>query len=341
MNKNLKSPIVTVLMPVYNAGKYLNDAIASILNQTYENFEFLIINDGSTDESVKIIKSFDDKRIRLIENETNKGLIASLNIGLIESKGEFIVRMDQDDISLNHRIEAQINFLVENPQYGLIGSWFEDFGENIPSKIVKYSTIDSEIRIRHLYQTHISHPTAVIKKEIIEKYNLQFDPNQVNGEDYDFWVRLSQYCKISNFPEMLVRKRDHPRNITNQYSQSMSETCTRVKQNQFRKMGIELSQTQTDIYTRFADPEWHFNEVEFNILEELLNNIIIANDKSAFVPIDEFRAYISEKWFHLCYQNKNIKNQGFKRFHEAPFSKYFNLNTVSKLKFRVKSAFTK
>jgi hypothetical protein len=184
---------------------------------------------------------------------------------------------------------------------------------------------------------------AYVKRltDIIEKYNLQFDPNQVNGEDYDFWVRLSQYCKISNFPEMLVRKRDHPRNITNQYSQSMSETCTRVKQIQFRKMGIELSQTQTDIYTRFADPEWHFNEVEFNILEELLNNIIIANDKSAFVPIDEFRAYISEKWFHLCYQNKNIKNQGFKRFHEAPFSKYFNLNTVSKLKFRVKSAFTK
>jgi glycosyltransferase involved in cell wall biosynthesis len=341
MNQLLEPPLVTVFMPVYNAGKYLKEAIASILNQTYKNFEFLIVNDGSTDDSLATIKSFNDKRIRLIENESNIGLIASLNIGLIESKGAYIVRMDQDDISLSHRIETQINFLIKNPEYGLIGSWFEDFGENIPNKIVKYSSNDTEIRIRHLYQTHISHPTAVIKKEIIDKYNLEFDSLRVHGEDYDFWVRISQYCKMSNFPELLVRKRDHPKNITNHYSKSMSETCTKVKQLQFRKMGVELNQIQTDLYTRFADPEWHFSDAELNILEEMLNNIIRANDLSAFVPVDEFRRYVSEKWFHLCYHNNKIKNQGFNRFHRAPFSKYYNLNTVSKLKFRIKSAISK
>jgi glycosyltransferase involved in cell wall biosynthesis len=341
MNKLSEKPFVTVFMPVYNAGKYLNEAIISILNQTYENFEFLIVNDGSTDDSLNTIKSFNDKRIRLIENESNKGLITSLNVGLTESRGEYIVRMDADDISLPNRIEKQINFLISNPEYGLLGSWFEDFGENIPNKIVKYSSEDTEIRIRHLYQTHISHPTAVIKKKIIDKYNLQFDSDRVHGEDYDFWVRISEYCKMSNYPEILVRKRDHPKSITNHYSKSMSETCTKVKQYQFQKMGIELNRTQLDLYTRFADPEWHFNPSELNTLEEMLNNIILANDTSAFIPVDDFRYYISEKWFHLCYHNNKIKNQGFIRFHRSHFSKYFNLSTVSKLKFRIKSAISK
>ena len=197
------------------------------------------------------------------------------------------------------------------------------------------------IRIKHLYQTHISHPTAVIKKDIVVKNNLRFDPIRLHGEDYDLWVRMSQYCKISNFPELLVKKRDHPKNITNQFSQLMSDTCTKVKQYQFQKMGIELNQTQTDLYTRFADPEWHFNDNELNTLEQMLNNIILANDVSAFVPIDDFRRYISEKWFHLCYNNNKIKNQGFNRFNKAPFSKYFSLNTFSKLKFRIKSAISK
>jgi glycosyltransferase involved in cell wall biosynthesis len=341
MNKLSEKPFITVFMPVYNAGKYLNEAIISILNQTYENFEFLIVNDGSTDDSLNTIKSFNDKRIRLIENESNKGLIASLNIGLTESRGEYIVRMDQDDISLSHRIETQIKFLLENPEYGLLGSWFEDFGEDIPNKLVKYSTDDNVIRIKHLYQTHISHPTAVIKREVILKHNLQFDPARVHGEDYDLWVRMSQFCKLSNYPEMLVLKRDHPRSITNKYSQLMSDTCSNVKQYQFQKMGIELNRTQLDLYTRFADPEWHFNEMELDILEDILNKIILANNKSGFIPIDEYRNYLAEKWFHLCYHNNKIKNQGFKRFHRVSFSKYYNLSSVSKLKFRIKSAISK
>lgn len=333
-----EAPLVTVLMPVYNAGIYLEDAIKSILNQTFRDFEFLIINDGSTDTSLETIKSFNDSRINLVNNEINLKLIKSLNLGLKLAKGKYIVRMDADDISLPTRLEKQIEFLTTNLEYGLLGSWFEDFGENVKSKIVRYSSDDATIRIKHLHQTHISHPTAVIKKEIVQNNNIFFDEASVHGEDYDFWVRVSQYCKISNFPEVLVRKRDHPQNITNLHANKMKETCTKVKMYQFKKMGVELNQVQTDIYSRFADPEWHFNENELDILEDLLNKIILSNNNSAFVPVEAFRTYLAEKWFHLCYHNNKIKNQGFKRFHRASFSKYFNLNTVSKLKFRIKSS---
>jgi glycosyltransferase involved in cell wall biosynthesis len=337
MNQSSEIPFVTVFMPVYNAGKYLKDSINSILSQTYDNFEFLIVNDGSTDDSLNTINSFDDKRIRLIENDSNKGLIASLNIGLQASKGKYIVRMDQDDISFPQRIETQINFLEKNPDYGLLGSWFEDFGEDIPTKVVKYSADNTTIRIRHLYQTHISHPTAVIRKAIIDKYNLQFDPNRVHGEDYDLWVRMSEYCKLSNYPELLVRKRDHAKNISNKYAHIMNETCTIIKQVQFNKMGIELSQKQTDLYTRFADPEWQFNEKEMFELEILLTRIVEANDNSLFLPVDVYRHYIAEKWFHLCYNNNLIKNKGYLKFKNSVFSKYYSVNKKSKIKFKLKS----
>lgn len=333
----MDAPRVSVFMPVYNAGEDLVAAMKSILNQTFSDFEFLIVNDGSKDNSLEIIQSFDDKRIVLINNEVNKGLIASLNIGLENCKGEFIVRMDQDDISLPTRIEKQVKFMDEHPEYGLIGSWFEDFGENIESKLVKYSSDDTQIRIRHLYQTHISHPTAVIRTSVIRKHQLRFDPEFVHGEDYEFWVKTSAFCKLSNFPELLVLKRDHPRNITNQFASTMQATCAKVKQKQFHQMGLDLTTDEVNLYTRFADSEWNFDSYEMKTLTHLLERIQSANEKSSFIPKDVYSQYLSSKFFHLCYNNKSIGKQGWEMFFASSLSKNYKISLSEKAKFRVKS----
>jgi len=121
MNKNI-IPKISVVMAVYNGEKYLREAIDSILNQTFNDFEFIIINDGSTDDSAEIIKSYNDPRIILIQQE-NKGLAAALNEGIKIAKGKFIARMDADDISLKTRLEKQIQFMEAHPEYVAIGSW--------------------------------------------------------------------------------------------------------------------------------------------------------------------------------------------------------------------------
>ena len=300
----------SVFMPVYNAGEYLKVAIESILNQDFKDFEFVIVNDGSTDGSLDIIKSYSDTRIRLIDNPKNLGLIGSLNIGMEQCKGEYIVRMDQDDISLPQRLSKQISFMDENPEYGLIGSWFEDFGENIESRIVKYSSDDAHIRLRHLYQTHISHPTAVMRTAVIKQHNIRFDPEFVHGEDYNCWVTFSEHCKLSNFPEVLVRKRDHPSNITNKYASVMHATCTKVKQRQFEKMGTPISNQEADLYSRFANPEWNFNLDEMQELNSLIKKLLKSDSSAISIPEITFRKYLAEKWFHLCYQNKNLQSSG-------------------------------
>ena len=121
------NPKVTVLMPVYNGEKYLKEAITSILLQTFDDFEFLIINDGSSDASVDIIQSFRDPRIRLVHNDTNIGLIATLNKGLKLAHGKYVARMDQDDISLPRRLEKQTYFMDNNPDVGVCGTWIKLF----------------------------------------------------------------------------------------------------------------------------------------------------------------------------------------------------------------------
>ena len=225
----------------------------------------------------------------------------------------------------------------ENPAYGLIGCWFEDFGENIENKVVRYSSDDTHIRIRHLYQTNIAHPTAVLRKSVIDKFNLRFDAGYVHGEDYAFWVQMSAYCKLSNYPEMLVRKRDHPRNISNKYSQTQQDTCARVKQKQFHQMGLDLNTDDVNLYTRFADSEWNFDSDEMKTLTQLLERIQSANEKSSFIPKDAYGQYLSSKFFHLCYNNKSIGKQGWEMFFASSLSKKYKISLSEKAKFRVKS----
>jgi glycosyltransferase involved in cell wall biosynthesis len=332
-----QTPKVSVFMPVYNAGIDLIEAVQSILNQTYTDFEFVIVNDGSTDNSIELLQQFTDSRIRIINNDGNKGLIASLNIGLELCIGEYIVRMDQDDISLPTRIEKQVEFMDQHPEYGLIGTWFQDFGDNIESKLVCYSSDDIQIRIRHLYQTHISHPTALLRNSVIKANNLKFDPNFVHGEDYEFWVRMSAYCKLSNIPELLVLKRDHIHNITNKYAQTMQDTCAKVKQKQFSKMGLDLNTDEIELYTRFANGEWSFSSEEMKILYILLEKIKMSNENSHFIPFDEFNKYLSWKFFHLCYNSRLIGKHGWNIFHSSSFRAYYHANSFEKIKFRIKS----
>jgi glycosyltransferase involved in cell wall biosynthesis len=336
---NMSTPRVSVFMPVYNAGTDLAEAIQSILNQSFRDFEFVIVNDGSTDDSLKVLQSYNDNRIRIINNETNKGLIASLNIGLEKCVGDYIIRMDQDDISLPNRIEKQVSFLDSNSDYGLIGTWFEDFGEHIDSKTVRYSPDDTEIRIRHLYQTHISHPTAAIRTSVLRQNQLLFDPEFVHGEDYEFWVRLSEFCKLSNIQELLVRKRDHPKNISNKYAQTMQDTCAKVKQKQFRSMGIELSVEEIILYERFANIDWSLDSEEMNQLLQLLEKILQANEESGFIPKADYRKYLALRFFHLSYNNKKTLRQGWKNFHKSVFSKIYEPSIIELLKFRIKTIF--
>jgi glycosyltransferase involved in cell wall biosynthesis len=205
MESNL--PLITVLMPVYNGATYLNDAIDSILKQTFSDFEFLIIDDCSTDQSIDLIKAYNDPRIKLIVNKKNMGQSNTLNKGLSLAMGEYIARMDQDDISMPVRLKKQMEFMDECPNIGVCGSWIQHFGKY--DYLTPLELDDDSIKIKLLTNQNLAHSSVMIRKSTLVKYQLNYDPTFTVAMDYDLWVRMFEYCSFANLPEPLLKYRTH------------------------------------------------------------------------------------------------------------------------------------
>ncbi len=201
-------------MSVYNAERYLRKAIESMLNQTFRDFEFLIINDGSTDSSVEILKSYRDPRIKIINNKKNIGLAKSLNKGLQVARGEYIARHDSDDISLPKRFEKQVEFLDSNSQTALVGSWAEVIDEFEEPKEVWHSLSQPHLlRWKLLFKNQFAHCAAMFRKSAVMQMG-GYSEELSSAQDYDLWSRISFSWEVANIPEVLVKWRKWGKNIS-------------------------------------------------------------------------------------------------------------------------------
>ncbi len=210
----MNNPKISVIMPVYNGEKYLKEAIDSILNQTFTDFEFIIINDGSTDESETIIKSYNNEKIRLINNQINSGLTKALNKGLGIARGRYIARQDADDISMSNRFEIQYNFLKSNPNIALIGGWakiIDEKGKQIRDE--KKPLSFEEIKFHILFQNPFIHSTIFFRKDIIQKIG-GYSEKYKHAEDFELYSRLiKKDYSITNIPIFLIKYRIHKDSI--------------------------------------------------------------------------------------------------------------------------------
>ena len=206
--KTNKTPIISIVMPVYNGEKYLKEAIDSILNQTYKYFEFIIINDGSTDRSEEIILSYADSRIRYIKNETNLKLIKTLNKGIQLSEGEYIVRMDADDISLPNRLLLQIDFMQKNPNVGLCSGNAISIGPE--GNIISgkwWDTNNLPIKWLLIWENPIAHPTIMLRKETLLTNKLSYDTRKLHAEDYELWCKMAHFTNIERLNDIILKYR--------------------------------------------------------------------------------------------------------------------------------------
>ena len=206
-------PEVTVLMPVYNAEGYLRQSIDSILLQRYPDFELLIINDGSTDASRKIILSCEDPRIRLIDNETNLGLVPSLNRGLSLARGTLVARQDADDISHPLRLERQVEYLRRHPEIALLGTQGRLIDQDgRPTGKLDKPQESVSIRWFQLFDNSFIHTSVMFRQEIICG-EFKGYPSFLHCEDYELWSRVVLAHPVANLPERLVDYRIHPSSI--------------------------------------------------------------------------------------------------------------------------------
>lgn len=200
-------------MPVYNGEKYLKESIESILNQTYGDFEFIIVDDGSTDGSVEIINSFSDERIKLIKSE-HRGIVESLNLGIKQSKGEYIIRTDSDDISELNRFEILVEYMEENKDISIAGSWATTIDKNGKKiGVMEFPPVSNkEIKKYILKYCPFIHPSVIIKKTTLDEVGYYKNFRYV--EDYELWTRILNKNKAHNIPQHLVKYRVHQDQIT-------------------------------------------------------------------------------------------------------------------------------
>jgi len=272
---------VTILMPVYNGQEFLGETIDSVLSQTFTDFSFLIINDGSTDATEDIIKSYKDSRIVYVENEINIGYIRTLNRGLEMIDSEFIARMDADDLWVPTKLEKQIKLLDEKPEVGICGTSIRKFG--VVEGDFIFPVDNDGLRVGFLFFCKMSHPSVVFRTSFLKETGLRYRVDYHPAEDYKMWVDSIDRTCIWNIPEILVFYRQHPSQVTKQKDPTQIRTVNSIR-----------NEMLTRVSPLFSDEEKKFH-----------NDIFLNADIKS---VKDYKKY--HKW-SCTIQSKNHESGGY------------------------------
>lgn len=221
-------PAISVLMPIYNGEKFLQETLDSLWNQTFTDFELIIVDDGSTDHTADIIHAQQDKRIRYYKNEHNLKIVATLNRGLQLCTGKYIARMDADDICMPNRLQKQWEYMESNPETVLCGSSLIKFSETYAFEDRRGGN-NELTRAKLVFDTAINHPSAMFRNDTIKKNQLSYPVAYPHAEDYGFWHELAKYGKIANLNEILIKYRMHGDNISMKFNAEQYHSMNNIR----------------------------------------------------------------------------------------------------------------
>ena len=228
--------LISVIIPVFNREKYIKEAINSILEQTIQDFEIIVVDDASTDCTLQQVEQIGDKRINILKNEEHLGVSLSRNRGLQIARGEYVAYMDSDDISHPSRFEKQINYLKANPDVQACGCWLQCFGKS--SHIIKHKETHEEIQAQLLLKNSMSLGATTIEKAAFDQ--ILFDKNKLHVEDYEYWVQAAWNCRLANLQEVLYYYRTHEEQVSSLFLEVQREQDISIKLDLFKKIDKEL-----------------------------------------------------------------------------------------------------
>ena len=331
------NPSVSVIMPVYNCEAFIGEAIESILNQSFKDFELIIIDDCSTDDTLKLASIYDDQRIIIIKKNKNSGYITSLNMAIEIAKGDFIARMDGDDVCDSTRLEKQIGFLTLNKDVAVCGTWYHMI---LTNNIIKNPVGHDDIKVALLDYCAFGHPTIMFRGSFIRENKLFYDEGFYPAEDYELWTRISLLGKMANLPEPLLFYRSHENQVSVKDQSKQVENRYRC---QTRMMCYPLV-TVSDSDLRFSEEIIKCTKIENNVklasAVDWLDKLNNANKQSGFYDDQKFKKYIADKqgmlirtyYLHVTSYNPSVLLQFYK--YGKKYRK--NFNAKEQLKFIVK-----
>jgi glycosyltransferase involved in cell wall biosynthesis len=334
------NPRVTVLLPVHNGEQFLQTAIDSILKQSFTDFELLLINDGSTDQTEQIIEHYKDDRITYISHKANIGLVRSLNNGIIKAKGELIARMDCDDIAHPQRLEKQLNYLdrhqdvdVLGCQIGLINDEEEEIGDRI------YPLEHHAIKLESLLDCPMPHPAVMFRKEKMVKFYFFYDRAQRFTEDYELWQRAFSTLGFANLNEKLLRYRINNSQISSQNKELQEAERRYIRTRYLFQLGLNAwnDQDRAD-FLNFLDYRLVINrKIDAVRIYRLLDETTAANRHLRIFDQELLCKMIAFRMDQLVSTYTDRKNNLYSGYANHEWSGFSGLTGMQKIKLNIKS----
>lgn len=301
----MNQPLVSVLVPCYNVEKYVEESLRSILNQTYTNLEIIAIDDYSKDNTVEILQKLakEDNRIRIVKNEENLKLIKTLNKGISLCNGDYIARMDADDISFPNRIAEEISFLEKNRDYDFVSCQFYTFRTERPFKrsLHHNPTTDEELRAFLLFKSGICHPAVMIRKRVFTELGLKFEGEYLHVEDYALWSKAIYLTKLANINKPLLLYRIHQNQVSTIHEEVQMENKKKVFKIHCQHLGLPETDEYLDIYASVAEAVPRIASFEYIAkCEDLMLSLLDLNKDKQFCSHIYLSYMLSLHWLRLC-----------------------------------------
>ncbi len=291
-------PLVSVVMPNYNTPEpYLRCAIESILSQTYTNLEFIIIDDASTGNDVEVISSYSDSRIKLLRNDVNRHIAYTMNRGLRVAQGDYIARMDSDDISLPHRIEEQVRFMERRRDIDILCAQARFFG-NREGVFAPHLTHPEHMRTEIFFGCTVVHPTVMFRATFIWRYSLQYTDN-LNyraAEDYELWSRIAYLGGFCEYPRVLLHYRVHKLQISSASSGKQRSSTRQIRADHLRLFGIVPSEHEAVLHDSFCTDSAAAG-IKLSETEAWARRLLAGNAKTGMFPHRYFKHTVIQRYF--------------------------------------------
>lgn len=335
MNSQLHQPLVSVLMPIYNAANYLAESLGSIVYQTYQNLEIILVDDGCTDISMDIVHSFNDSRIVTIKNHHNIGLAASLNIAIERASGELLARMDADDIAHRDRIARQVSFMGAHSEIDVVGSAMQYMGES------KY--------LNHFPKNHIAcksflifnvcfgHPSVMLRRSVFNSPANFYNPVYLQySEEYDLWCRLVDEYQFYNMDDVLMNYRTYPVIL-----KSDAEAQRRKNSAEIRKKYL------TKHLGQFSDEDWELHRIaallercksvnDLYQIDSWFKKILDLNSETQSFDESVLRVQLAQRYFEVCYAHPNFGAKSMQIYFKSSWSDVYKVSKKNRVKYFVK-----
>ncbi len=312
-----KSPQITVLMAVNNGESFVAEAIESILQQSFGDFEFLIVDDASTDNSRDVVAGFSDARISLLSNEKQQGLSRSLNRGLDQTKGKYVARMDHDDISHRLRLEKQLEFLESHQDLDVLGTWARTLGGK-KEQIWRYPARDEDIRSELIFNPVLVHGSVMLRKSTFDKFKLRYDPKISRAQDYELWTRAAAKVRFANIPSVLLEYRIHDDQVGKQHGGEQQKVAASVRAKQLKSLGLTPSRKELELHNRISRWELPKENAELRALKDWFLKLSAANLATNTLPRTAFERALEKRWWAACRANVDMGLEAWRMYTSFP-----------------------